>query len=95
MFEIAPWMIDAILLLIVAEFFYLRSWLVKMNAKRFVTPLFLFLLSGGLLMFAIRLALSNANMVLISLDLLLAFICHIATLLTAAKEFLPDQKIFK
>ena len=93
MFELSPWMIDAILFGVVAEFFLFRSLLIKAGARQFITPLFLFLVSGGFLLIALRLTMADASALLISFALLLAFASHAAMLSVAAARFLPGRRV--
>lgn len=85
MVELVPWMIDAILLIVVIEFFVFRSILIRANAKKYVAPLLLFLLSGAFLLIALRLTMTGAHPLLAPLALLLAGVAHLATLGAAAR----------
>jgi|GEM_PF-5337605 len=85
MFELTPWMIDAILLLVVVEFFVFRALLIKADARKFIAPLLFFLLSGALLLVALRLTMTGAQPLLAPLALLLAGLAHLATIRAAAK----------
>ncbi len=82
-------MIDLILVSVAAEFFFFRSLLTRANQQKFITPLFLFLVSGGFLLIAVRLALSGVSGALIYVTLLFAFGAHLATLIVAATRFAP------
>jgi len=78
---IYPWMIDAILIAVIIEFLVLSAVLKKFSAHDLIAPLFFFLLSGGLLLSALRLALSGSSSTLIALTLLCAFFSHAGLLI--------------
>lgn len=74
--DLSPWMIDAILIGVAAEFVIVRMLLVRRKAQHLIGPLFFFLLSGGLLLAAVRLALTGAAGAIIALVLLFAGLAH-------------------
>lgn len=77
-----PLLLDAILMLIVIEFLGLSAWLSRRDAKHLIAPLACFLLSGALLITALRLSLPESGGVplLILVLLSLSFPAHIAAL---------------
>lgn len=77
----APIAIDAILGLILVELVLLSVWLARRGQRKFIPALVSFLLSGALLVLAVRVALSSADPAPLVLGLLaLSFPAHLATL---------------
>ena len=93
MVDLSPWMIDAILIGVALEFLLLRAFLAKANAHHLIALLFFFLMSGGFLLAAVRLALTNAPQAFIALALLSAFVSHAILFAMAARRFLPERPV--
>ncbi len=94
MFEISPFLIDIILVGVVVEFLVLFAVLRNAGAAFLIWPLFLFLLSGGFLLAAARLALSASGTLFIGAALFAALVTHSFLLRWAAQRYLinRDQK---
>lgn len=77
-----PFALNAIFGLIALELIVLSVWLVRRAKAALIAPLFTFLLSGGLLMAAIRLAATGGEQDAVILALItLSFPAHLATLI--------------
>jgi hypothetical protein len=73
---LAPWMLDLVMLAVAAEFAGLAWLLYRLRRARWIAPLGWFLLSGALLIGALRLSLSGAPGELTALPLAASFFTH-------------------
>lgn len=80
---IAPWMLDLVLIGIAAEFALIAYLLVRSGYRPWAGPVLWFLISGALLMWAVRLALAGDGHPLIGAALALSLVTHLACLWTA------------
>ena len=92
MIELSPSLVDLILGAVAIEFVLLWALLVRARATRFVWPLFLFLVSGALLLAAIRFSLSSMDALWASGALLGALMTHAALLYWAARRLVFESK---
>ena len=79
------WMFDLVLAGVAAEFALLAFLLVRSGNRAWAWPLFWFLASGGLLMAAVRGALSGLPHAVIGGVLFVSLLTHLACLWTAWK----------
>lgn len=79
------WMFDMVLAGVAAEFAFLTFLLGRIGHRAWAWPLFWFLVSGGLLMAAVRSALSGLPHMVIGGVLFISLLTHIACLWTAWK----------
>lgn len=79
------WMFDLVLAGVAAEFGLLAFLLARSGHRPWAWPLFWFLVSGGLLMAAVRSALSGVPHVVIAGVLFASLLTHVACLWTAWK----------
>jgi len=77
------WMFDLVLAGVAAEFALLAFLLARTGHRAWAWPLFWFLLSGGLLMAAVRSALNGLPHMLIGGILFTSLLTHLACLWTA------------
>lgn len=80
---LAPWMLDLVIAGIAAEFALLAFLLARAGHGRWMIPLGWFLLSGALLIGALRLSLANAAPGLIALPLAASLFTHVLMLRAA------------
>lgn len=80
---ISPWMIDLVIAGIAFELVVLVILLRQRHQSRWSIPLFWFLLSGALLMVAIRLAVSGEAATGLAAALIASFVTHALFLVTA------------
>lgn len=82
---LSPIAFDVILAGIAAEFGVL-AWLLRgKGQRRWILPLFWFLLSGALLMLAVRGALAGTGLASIAAPLIVSLLTHVACLWTASR----------
>lgn len=81
---LTPGLIDFVLVFVGLEFVVLALVLARGGAGRYITLLGLFLASGGLLFFALRLVMTGQTTLLLAV-LLGSFLTHVATIWLAAK----------
>ena len=87
---LSPHLIDAILALIGIEVLVLSAWLVRARASRLVPALICFLVSGALLMLALRLSLSSPDHgLLILVCITLSLPAHIGALVLVWRALKP------
>ncbi len=79
------WMFDLVLAGVAAEFALLTFLLVRSGQRAWAWPLFWFLVSGGLLMAAVRSALDGMPHMVIGGVLFISLLTHLACLWTAWK----------
>lgn len=79
------WMFDLVLAGVAAEFVLLAFLLARSGHRPWAWPLFWFLVSGGLLMAAVRSALSGVPHAVIGGVLFVSLLTHLACLWTAWK----------
>ena len=92
MIEITPFLIDLIIIAVAIEFALLAALLIIARATYLVTPLFLFLGSGALLLAAMRFALSSIDAGWTAAALLGSLCTHAALLYWAALRFVSRSK---
>lgn len=92
MIEITPFLIDLIIIAVAIEFVILAALLQRVGATYLITPLFLFLGSGALLLAAIRFALSSMDAGWMAAALFGSLCTHAASLYWAAQRFLSHSK---
>lgn len=80
---LSPVVFDVILAGIAAEFGVLAWLLRRVGRGRWIPPVFWFLLSGALLMLAVRGALAEAELAAIAIPLIVSLLTHVACLWTA------------
>lgn len=80
---LAPWMFDIVLLGVAAEFVLVTYLLVRSGHRPWAVPVLWFLVSGALLMAAVRFAVSGAGHPLIAGILMVSLLTHLACLWTA------------
>ena len=78
-----PWMFYAVLIGVAAEFVLLAFLLARTGRRAWAWPLFWFLLSGALLMAAVRSAVSGAPHAVIGGVLFISLLTHLACLWSA------------
>ncbi|MFN7056303.1 hypothetical protein [Hyphomonas sp.] len=83
---LAPWMLDLVMLGVAAEFAALAWILYRLRRGRWIAPLGWFLLSGALLIGALRLSLSGAAGEVIALPLAASLVTHILMLRAVWKQ---------
>ena len=77
---LAPWMLDLVIIGIGAEFALLAYLLARLKLSSWTAPLGWFLISGALLIGALRLSLSGAAGAMIALPLAASLVTHIMML---------------
>jgi hypothetical protein len=78
-----PWMFDLVLIGVAAEFALLAFLLARSGHRPWAWPLMWFLISGGLLMAAVRSAIAEALDMVVAGVLLVSLLTHLACLWTA------------
>jgi hypothetical protein len=81
--QLETWMFDLVLLGVAAEFALLAMLLRRTGHGRWISPVFWFLVSGGLLMMSVRLGISGGGHVLIGGVLFASLLTHLACLWSA------------
>ena len=88
--SLSPHLIDGILVLIGVEVLVLSLWLRRANASRLVPALICFLVSGALLMLALRVSLTGPDQGAVTLACItLSLPVHLAALILAWRAFKP------
>lgn len=75
-----PWMLDLVLVAVAAEFGLLAVWLARAGHRPWIWPLSWFLISGALLMAAVRSVVAEAPDLLVAGVLFLSLLTHAACL---------------